>query len=141
MSVSELCIRRPVMTVLVMLSLVVLGIAGFRELPVAALPHIDFPTIQVTATLPGASPESMASSVAEPLERQFSTIPGVTSMTSTSTQGSTSVILQFDLARNIDAAALDVQSALSIAERRLPPEMTDPPSFRNVEHAAFDRCR
>ena len=135
MSVSELCIRRPVMTVLVMLSLVVLGIAGFRELPVAALPHIDFPTIQVTATLPGASPESMASSVAEPLERQFSTIPGVTSMTSTSTQGSTSVILQFDLARNIDAAALDVQSALSIAERRLPPEMTDPPSFRKVNPA------
>lgn len=135
MSVSELCIRRPVMTVLVMLSLVVLGIAGFRELPVAALPRIDFPTIQVTATLPGASPESMASSVAEPLERQFSTIPGVTSMTSASTQGATTVILQFDLARNIDAAALDVQSALSIAERRLPPEMTDPPSFRKVNPA------
>jgi HAE1 family hydrophobic/amphiphilic exporter-1 len=135
MSISELCIRRPVMTVLIMLSLVVLGIAGFRELPVAALPRIDLPTIQVTATLPGASPESMSSSVAEPLERQFSTIPGVTSMTSTSTQGSTSVILQFDLARNIDAAALDVQSALSIAERRLPPEMTDPPSFRKVNPA------
>ncbi len=135
MSISELCIRRPVMTVLIMLSLVVLGIAGFRELPVAALPRIDFPTIQVTATLPGASPESMASSVAEPLERQFSTIPGVNSMTSTSTQGSTSVILQFDLDRNIDAAALDVQSALSIAERRLPPEMTTPPSFRKVNPA------
>lgn len=135
MSISELCIRRPVMTVLVMLSLVVLGIAGFRELPVAALPRIDFPTIQVIATLPGASPESMASSVAEPLERQFSTIPGVSSMTSTSTQGSTSVILQFDLDRNIDAAALDVQSALSIAERRLPPEMPEPPSFRKVNPA------
>ena len=135
MSISELCIRRPVMTVLIMLSLVVLGIAGFRQLPVAALPRIDFPTIQVTATLPGASPESMASSVAEPLERQFSTIPGVSSMTSTSTQGSTSVILQFDLDRNIDAAALDVQSALSIAERRLPPEMTDRPSFRKVNPA------
>ena len=135
MSLSELCIRRPVMTVLLMLSLVVLGIAGFRELPVAALPRIDFPTIQVTATLPGASPESMASSVAEPLERQFSTIPGVASMTSTSTLGSTSVILQFDLDRDIDAAALDVQSALSVAERRLPPEMTDPPSFRKVNPA------
>src|SRR5262245_60331785 len=135
MSLSELCIRRPVMTVLMMLSLVVLGIAGFRELPVAALPRIDFPTIQVNATLPGASPESMASSVAEPLERQFSTIPGVASRTSTSTQGSTSVILQFDLERDIDAAALDVQSALSIAERRLPPEMTDPPSFRKVNPA------
>ncbi|WP_119269852.1 efflux RND transporter permease subunit [Taklimakanibacter deserti] len=135
MSLSELCIRRPVMTVLVMLSLVVLGIAGFRQLPIAALPRIDFPTIQVTATLPGASPESMASSVAEPLERQFSTIPGVDSMTSTSTQGSTSVILQFDLDRDIDAAALDVQSALSVAARRLPPEMTDPPSFRKVNPA------
>ena len=135
MSLSELCIRRPVMTVLLMLSLVVLGIAGFRALPVAALPRIDFPTIQVTATLPGASPESMASSVAEPLERQFSTIPGVASMTSTSTLGSTSVILQFDLDRNIDAAALDVQSALSVAARRLPPEMIDPPSFRKVNPA------
>jgi HAE1 family hydrophobic/amphiphilic exporter-1 len=135
MSLSELCIRRPVMTVLVMLSLVVLGIVGFRELPVAALPRIDFPTIQLSATLPGASPESMASSVAEPLERQFSTIPGISSMTSISTQGSTSVTLQFDLDRDIDAAALDVQSALSIAERRLPPEMTDPPSFRKVNPA------
>jgi HAE1 family hydrophobic/amphiphilic exporter-1 len=135
MSLSELCIRRPVMTVLVMLSLVVLGIAGFRELPVAALPRIDFPTIQVSATLPGASPETMASSVAEPLERQFSTIPGVSSMTSISSLGSTSVTLQFDLERNIDAAALDVQSALSIAERRLPPEMTEPPSFRKVNPA------
>jgi HAE1 family hydrophobic/amphiphilic exporter-1 len=118
-----------------MLSLVVVGIAGFRELPVAALPRIDFPTIQVNATLPGASAESMASSVAELLERQFSTIPGVTSMTSTSRQGTTSIILQFDLDRNIDAAALDVQSALSIAERRLPPDMTDPPSFRKVNPA------
>jgi hydrophobic/amphiphilic exporter-1 (mainly G- bacteria), HAE1 family len=123
------------MTVLVMLSLVVFGIAGFRELPVAALPRIDFPTIQVSASLPGASPESMAASVAEPLERQFSTIPGVSSMTSTSSLGSTSIILQFDLDRDIDAAALDVQSALSIAERRLPPEMVDPPSFRKVNPA------
>ena len=135
MRLSELCIRRPVMTVLLMLSLVVLGIAGFRQLPVAALPRIDFPTIQVSASLPGASPESMASSVAEPLEQQFSTIPGVTSMTSTSMQGSTTIVLQFDLNRNIDAASLDVQSALSIAERRLPPQMTTPPSFRKVNPA------
>ncbi|MFZ5677790.1 MAG: efflux RND transporter permease subunit [Pseudomonadota bacterium] len=135
MRLSELCIRRPVMTVLLMLSLVVLGIAGFRQLPVAALPRIDFPTIQVSASLPGASPESMASSVAEPLEQQFSTIPGVTSMTSTSMQGSTTIALQFDLNRNIDAASLDVQSALSIAERRLPPQMTTPPSFRKVNPA------
>jgi HAE1 family hydrophobic/amphiphilic exporter-1 len=135
MNLSELCIRRPVMTTLMMLSLVVLGIAGYRQLPIAALPRIDFPTIQVSASLPGASPESMASSVAEPLERQFSTIPGVSSMTSTSSQGATSITLQFDLDRNIDAAALDVQSALSVAERRLPPEMTDPPSFRKVNPA------
>ncbi|QIG46449.1 MMPL family transporter [Nordella sp. HKS 07] len=135
MGLSELCIRRPVMTVLLMLSLVVLGIAGFRQLPVAALPRIDFPTIQVSASLPGASPDSMASSVAEPLEQQFSTIPGVTSMTSTSMQGSTTIVLQFDLNRDIDAASLDVQSALSIAERRLPPQMTTPPSFRKVNPA------
>src|SRR6476469_3642901 len=135
MNLSELCIRRPVMTTLMMLSLVVLGIAGYRELPIAALPRIDFPTIQVNASLPGASPESMASSVAQPLERQFSTIPGVSSMTSTSSQDTTSIILQFDLDRNIDAAALDVQSALSVAARRLPPEMTDPPSFRKVNPA------
>src|SRR4051794_15359037 len=123
------------MTTLMMLSLVVLGIAGYRQLPIAALPRIDFPTIQVSASLPGASPESMASSVAEPLERQFSTIPGISSMTSTSSQGSTSITLQFDLDRNIDAAALDVQSALGVAARRLPPEMTDPPSFRKVNPA------
>lgn len=135
MNLSELCIRRPVMTTLMMLSLVVLGIAGYRQLPIAALPRIDFPTIQVNASLPGASPESMASSVAQPLERQFSTIPGVSSMTSTSSQDTTSIILQFDLDRNIDAAALDVQSALSVAARRLPPEMTDPPSFRKVNPA------
>src|SRR5262245_53643007 len=135
MGLSELCIRRPVMTTLMMLSLVVLGIAGYRELPVAALPRIDFPTIQVSATLPGASPETMASSVAEPLERQFSTIPGVSSMTSTSSQDTTSIILQFDLDRDIDAAALDVQAALSVAARRLPPQLIDPPSFRKVNPA------
>src|SRR5438552_16870066 len=104
MNLSQLCIRRPVMTTLMMLSLVVLGVAGYRELPIAALPRIDFPTIQVIVSLAGASHESMASSVAEPLERQFSSIPGVSSMTSTSSQDSTYSVLQFYLARNIAAS-------------------------------------
>jgi hydrophobic/amphiphilic exporter-1 (mainly G- bacteria), HAE1 family len=135
MNLAEISIRRPVMTTLIMLSLLVLGMGGYRLLPVAALPRVDFPTIQVNASLAGASPESMASSVAGPLERQFSTISGISSMTSQSTQGSTSITLQFDLGRDIDAAALDVQSALSIAQRRLPSEMTTAPSFRKVNPA------
>ncbi len=135
MGLPELCIRRPVMTTLLMLATVLLGLFGYRTLPVAALPSVDFPTIQVTATLPGASPETMAASVATPLERQFSTIAGITSITSISGQGTTSVSLQFDLDRNIDGAALDVQSALSIANRKLPAEITDPPSFRKVNPA------
>ena len=135
MNIAEHSIRRPVMTTLIMLSLLVLGLGGYRLLPVAALPRVDFPTIQVSASLAGASPESMASSVAGPLERQFSTISGISSMTSRSTQGSTSITLQFDLERDIDAAALDVQSALSIAQRRLPSEMTTAPSFRKVNPA------
>ena len=135
MTLSELCIRRPVMTTLVMLAFVLTGLFGYRTLPVAALPRVDFPTIQVSANLPGASPETMASSVAKPLERQFSTIAGITSITSISGQGATSITLQFDLDRNIDGAALDVQSALSIASRRLPPEMTTQPSFRKVNPA------
>jgi hydrophobic/amphiphilic exporter-1 (mainly G- bacteria), HAE1 family len=135
MTLSELCIRRPVMTTLLMLAIAALGIAGYRSLPVAALPRVDFPTIQVSAQLAGASPESMATSVASPLERQLSTIPGVTSMTSSSSQGSVSITLQFDLDRNIDAAANDVQAALSIAQRRLPIEMTSPASYRKVNPA------
>ncbi len=135
MRIATTCIRRPVMTTLVMLSFLVIGVFGYRQLPVAALPSVDFPTISVSAQLPGASPETMASSVASVLERQFATISGITSMTSTSTQGSTSIVLQFDLGRNIDGAALDVQSALSIAQRRLPDEMTTPPSFRKVNPA------
>ena len=122
---SELCIRRPVMTILLMASFVIAGLFGYRQLPVAALPRVDFPTINVSAQLPGASPETMASSVASLLERQFSTIAGIDSMTSTSALGSTSIVLQFDLDRDIDGAALDVQSAISSAQRRLPPEMTD----------------
>jgi multidrug efflux pump subunit AcrB len=135
MSLPELCIRRPVMTTLLMISLLGAGLFGYHLLPVAALPRVDFPTIQVSASLPGASPETMAASVATPLERQLATIAGVSSMTSTSSQGTTQITLQFDLDRNIDGAALDVQSALSAAARRLPPEMTTPPSFRKVNPA------
>src|SRR5262245_14297820 len=135
MNPSELCIRRPVMTTLLMLAFVIGGAFGYRLLPVAALPRVDFPTIVVSAQLPGASPEPMASSVAAPLERQFSTIAGITSMTSSSALGMASVTLQFDLDRNIDGAALDVQSALSAVARRLPVEMTTPPSFRKVNPA------
>ncbi|MFG1465393.1 efflux RND transporter permease subunit [Xanthobacter sp. DSM 24535] len=132
---AELCIRRPVLTTLMMLSLIVAGLFAYRLLPVAALPRVDFPTINITATLPGASPETMASAVATPIERQLSTISGITSLTSSSTQGSTSITIQFDLSRSIDAAALDVQSALSVAQRQLPDEMTTPPSFRKVNPA------
>ena len=135
MNLSEFCIRRPVFTILLMFALLVAGIAGYRTLAVAALPRVDFPTISVSATLPGASPETMATSVATPLEREFSTISGITSMTSTSFLGSVQITLQFDLNRDIDGAALDVQSAISGTLRRLPPEMTTPPSFRKVNPA------
>ena len=137
MSLSELCIRRPVMTTLITASLIVFGIFGYRLLAVAALPRVDFPTIQVTATLPGASPETMAASVAGPIERQFSTIAGISSMTSTSTLGQTQITIQFDLNRDIDGAALDVQTALAVAQRRLPVEMTTPPFFRKVNPGDF----
>jgi HAE1 family hydrophobic/amphiphilic exporter-1 len=135
MNLSEFCIRRPVFTTLLMAALLVAGFAGYKALPVAALPSVDFPTISVSASLPGASPETMASSVATPLERQFSTIAGVTSMTSTSRLGNVNIILQFDLDREIDGAALDVQTAISATLRRLPQEMTTPPSFRKVNPA------
>src|SRR5215813_8806097 len=132
MNISETCIRRPVMTTLITASLIVFGIFGYRLLSVAALPAVDFPTIQITATLPGASPETMGASVAGPIERQLSTIAGITSLTSVSSLGLTSIIIQFDLNRNIDGAALDVQTALTVAARKLPIEMTVPPSFRKV---------
>jgi len=135
--ISALCIRRPVMTILVMASFIIAGVFGYKNLPVAAIPRVDFPTIQVTAQLPGASPETMASSVASILERQFSTIAGVSSMTSTSSLGNTSIVLQFDLNRNIDGAALDVQSAISSSMRRLPAELPTPPSFRKVNPADY----
>jgi HAE1 family hydrophobic/amphiphilic exporter-1 len=135
MSISAFCIRRPVFTILLMAALFVGGIAGYRQLPVSALPRVDYPTITVSASLSGAAPETMASAVATPLERQFSTIPGVSSMSSSSTLGSTSITLQFDLSRDIDGAALDVQTAISATLRRLPKEMTTPPSFRKVNPA------
>ena len=135
MNITEIFIRRPVMTTLVMSGFVVFGVAGYRGLPVSDLPNVDFPTIMVNAGLPGASPETMAASVATPLERQFSTISGLDSMTSTSARGSTSVTLQFALDRQLDAAAQDVQSAISAALRRLPPGMPTPPTFRKVNPA------
>jgi HAE1 family hydrophobic/amphiphilic exporter-1 len=135
MNITEIFIRRPVMTTLLMLGIVLFGVAGYRALPVSDLPNVDFPTIQVNASLPGASPETMAASVATPLERQFSTIPGIDSMTSTSARGSSSITLQFTLERNIDAAAQDVQASISVAARRLPPGMPYPPTLMKVNPA------
>lgn len=135
MNLSAFCIRRPVFTTLLMAALLVAGISGYRSLAVSALPSVDFPTIQVSASLAGASPETMASSVASPLERQFSTIAGVTSMTSTSFLGNSQITIQFDLNRSIDGAALDVQTAISTATPRLPKEMLNPPSFKKVNPA------
>ncbi len=123
------------MTSLLMLAILLFGIVGYRNLAVSDLPNVDFPTVQVSAGLPGASPETMASSVATPLEKQFTTIAGLDSMTSTSSLGSTQITLQFDLSRNIDSAALDVQSAISAASRQLPPNMPSPPTFRKVNPA------
>src|SRR5713101_806480 len=137
MTLSELCIRRPVMTSLMTASIIAFGVFGFRLLPVSALPKVDFPTIAVTATLPGASADTMAASVAGPIERQLSTIAGISSMSSSSSQGLSVITIQFDLNRNIDGAALDVQTALTVAARKLPIEMTIPPSFRKVNPADF----
>ena len=135
MNISELFIRRPVMTTLVMLAILLFGITGYRLLPVNDLPNVDFPTLSVSASLPGASPETMASAVALPLEKQFSTIAGIDSMTSTSVLGNTSITLQFSLDRNLDAAAQDVQSAISVAQGQLPQNMPTPPSYRKVNPA------
>ncbi len=135
MNLSEIFIRRPVMTTLVMASLLVFGVMAYRLLPVSDLPNVDFPTIQVSAALPGASPETMASSVATPLEKQFTTIAGLDNMSSSSAQGSTSITLQFDLSRDLDGAALDVQSAISAVARQLPPNMPAPPSYGKVNPA------
>src|SRR5512136_21996 len=135
MNVSSLFVRRPVMTTLLMLSMLIFGLMGYRRLPVSDLPNVDFPTIFVDARLPGASPETMASAVATPLERQFTTIAGVTNMTSSSAFGVTQITLQFDLDRNLDAAAQDVQAAIARTTNKLPPDMPYPPSYRKVNPA------
>ncbi|MCG3138103.1 MAG: Multidrug resistance protein MdtB [Phycisphaerae bacterium] len=135
MNICALFIRRPVMTSLVTLAAAVFGAMAYRQLPVSDLPNVDFPTIQVSAALPGASPETMASSVATPLEREFSTIAGLDSMSSTSFQGASQITLQFSLSRNIDAAAQDVQAAIARAQSRLPRDMPSPPSYRKVNPA------
>src|SRR5690242_17619844 len=130
-------IHRPVMTTVVMAGLLVFGLFAYFTLPVSELPSVDFPTINVSANLPGANPETMASSVATPLEKQFSTIAGVTSMNSRNTTGSTNITIQFDLSRNIDAAAQDVQTAISQSIRQLPVNMPSPPTLRKVNPADY----
>ncbi len=135
MTLPELCIRRPVMTTLLMLAFVVFGMFSYRLLPVDALPRVDFPTITVFCQFPGASPETMASSVATPLEKQFSTIAGLNSMVSSSGESISSITLQFNLDRDIDGAALDVQAAMTAAAKHLPIQMTIPPSFIKVNPA------
>src|SRR6266508_3000385 len=137
MNISALFIRRPVTTTLVMLGILIFGIMGYKSLPVSDLPTVDFPTITVNANLPGASAETMASSVATPLEKNFSTIAGLDSLSSTTTLGRTQITLQFSLSRNIDAAAQDVQSMIARSARDLPQNMPSPPSYRKVNPANF----
>src|SRR3569833_4702967 len=136
MSISVPVIRRPIATALLMAGILLLGSAAFPMLPVAPLPQVDFPTIQVSAKLPGASPETMASAVATPLEAQFAAIPGVTQLTSSSVLGTTQITIQFELGRNIDGAAQDVQSAIDAAGGQLPKNLPSPPSYRKVTPAA-----
>src|SRR3954466_13864202 len=135
MNISEPFIRRPIATALLAGALALLGIVTFPLLPIAPLPQVDFPTIAVSAQLAGASPDTMAATVASPLERQFGQIAGITQMTSTSTLGSTSITLQFDLNRNVDAAAQDVQAAITAAGWQLPQTLTSPPTYRKVNPA------
>jgi hydrophobic/amphiphilic exporter-1 (mainly G- bacteria), HAE1 family len=135
MNFAETFIRRPVATTLLVTTILIFGVMGYRLLPVSDLPTIDYPTIQVQANLPGASPETMAASVATPLEKQFSTIAGVTSISSSNGQGNTNITLQFDLSRDIDSAAQDVQSMIARAARALPPGMPSPPSYQKVNPA------
>src|SRR5579871_1626847 len=135
MNISRIFIERPVLTTLLMAALVIFGLFGYSNLPVSELPPVDFPTINVSASLPGADPSTMASAVATPLENQFSTIPGVSSMTSSSSSGRTSITIQFDLDRDIDGAAEDVQAAIQQASRQLPVNMPSPPTLRKVNPA------
>ena len=135
MNLSELFIRRPVLTVLLNAAIVVAGVIAYGKIPIAALPSYDTPVINVFAQLPGASPETMATSVALQLEKQFQTIPGLDVISSSSTLGSTSIVLEFNEGRDVDAAAVDVQAALLRAQRQLPQDMTIPPSYRKVNPA------
>src|SRR6478609_9679778 len=135
MNIAEIFIKRPVMTTLVMAAILLFGIVGYRTLPVSDLPSVDYPTINVSANLPGASPSTMASSVATPLEKQFSTIAGIDSMSSVSALGSSQITIQFSLSRDIDAAAQDVQAAIAKASRQLPPNMPTPPTYSKVNPA------
>src|SRR5260370_6318704 len=135
MNFSEVFIRRPIATSLLMAALALVGIVAFPLLPVAPLPQVDFPTIQVLATVPGASPETMAATVATPLERQFGQIAGVAQMSSVSSLGSTVVTLQFELNRSIDGAAQDVQAAITAAGAQLPKNLSTPPTYRKVNPA------
>jgi hydrophobic/amphiphilic exporter-1 (mainly G- bacteria), HAE1 family len=136
MTLPTLCIERPVMTTLLTCAIVLVGMVGYAFLPVAALPKVDFPTINVTTTLPGASPATMAASIATPLEREFSAIAGVDSITSVSGLGTGRITVQFNLDRNIDAAAQDIQAAIANASRKMPAEMTTPPTYRKVNPGA-----
>jgi HAE1 family hydrophobic/amphiphilic exporter-1 len=135
MNLSDIFIRRPIATTLIVIAIVMFGVMGYLQLPVADLPTVDFPTIDVRANLPGASPETMAAAVATPLEKQFSAIAGVESISSTNTQGSTDITVQFSLDRNIDAAAQDVQSQIARTQRQLPVDMPSPPSLQKVNPA------
>jgi HAE1 family hydrophobic/amphiphilic exporter-1 len=134
-SISSPFIKRPVATSLLAAAFLLVGLVCYVQLPVSALPEVDFPTLQVGASLPGASPDTMASNVATPLERQFSLISGITEMTSSSTLGQTQVLLQFELTRNIDGAAQDVQAAINAAGGQLPTNLPAPPSIRKVNPA------
>src|SRR5208282_1057979 len=135
MNISENFIRRPIATSLLMMGILIFGAASYPLLPVSSLPTVDFPTISVTAQLPGASPDTMASSVATPLEQQFAAIPGLSYMSSTSGLGSTSITLQFDLNRNIDGAAEDVQTAINAAGGLLPKDLPNPPTYKKTNPA------
>jgi HAE1 family hydrophobic/amphiphilic exporter-1 len=134
-NISRIFIERPIMTTIVMMFILLFGIVAYRALPVSELPNVDFPTIRVSASLPGASPETMASAVATPLEQQFSRIAGLDSVNSSNAHGETQITLQFKLTRNIDAAAQDVQAAISAAMHDLPQDMPSPPAFRKVNPA------
>src|SRR5262249_48069289 len=135
MNLSEVFIRRPIATSLIMLGIAVFGIVSYRLLPISDLPNVDFPTLNVSAGLPGGDPNTMASAVASPLERQFTTIAGLDEMTSSSSIGSSNVTMQFDLNRDIDSAAVDVETAIAAVMPLLPAGIPAPPSFRKFNPA------